>query len=388
MSIKAGERKRRRNQERTEHTRPFNSSQKLPTPFRKYLSSGQNKELLISFLVTHWKKEIPCGSFFNRTLFVTSGNKCFELRPENDTVIASEVEELTCDHEEADTRMLLHANHASTESDCILIKSNDTDVILLCLSQQQKIAARLFVLTGTSASGYKVWNITSMSEQIGNQMCTALLSFHAFTGCDSVSGFKGKGKVGPFLLLEKNLDFQTVFQFFGEEWEVDGVVLKGLERFLCQVFNQATQNINEARVKIFNATCRVDYHLPPNKDCFDLHVKRANYQAAIWRKCLQRDISAPSALLHGWEDKSGELCVQWSTLPYPPPELSNLVKCGCKGGCKSNRCACVKNNLGCTACCTCHDCQNPNVGRDLPEIHIDGEDSDTDSEAEAEEDDT
>ena len=43
---------------------------------------------------------------------VTHGNGCHHIVPSEDGVVVEEIEELQCDHEEADTRMFLHALHA------------------------------------------------------------------------------------------------------------------------------------------------------------------------------------------------------------------------------------------------------------------------------------
>ena len=48
--------------------------------------------------------------------------------------------ELKCSHEEADTRMLLHATHASQNGyKTTVIVSEDTDVMVLCLGNCKKI---------------------------------------------------------------------------------------------------------------------------------------------------------------------------------------------------------------------------------------------------------
>ena len=47
-------------------------------------------------------------------------------------VVCEEITELNSNHEEADTRLLLHANHASENGETtIIIKSPDTDVAIL-----------------------------------------------------------------------------------------------------------------------------------------------------------------------------------------------------------------------------------------------------------------
>ena len=39
-----------------------------------------------------------------------------------------------CDHKEADARLLLHARHACTAHDRVIIRSPDTDVFILMLA--------------------------------------------------------------------------------------------------------------------------------------------------------------------------------------------------------------------------------------------------------------
>ena len=51
-----------------------------------------------------------------------------------------EVNELKCSDEEADTRMLLHALHASeTGYKAIVISGEDTDVLIMCLGFKRDI---------------------------------------------------------------------------------------------------------------------------------------------------------------------------------------------------------------------------------------------------------
>ena len=58
------------------------------------------------------------------------------LSPQNDTneEITETLQELTTDHEEADTYFLLHAKHASTAFPSIIIKTPDTGVLFLYIS--------------------------------------------------------------------------------------------------------------------------------------------------------------------------------------------------------------------------------------------------------------
>ena len=77
-----------------------------------FLSSGENKGQLMEFLFCAWKKADPI-TLNGIEVFVAHLKVCHRLFPSNDGLDCTEIDELCCDREEADTRMLIHANHAS-----------------------------------------------------------------------------------------------------------------------------------------------------------------------------------------------------------------------------------------------------------------------------------
>ena len=72
--------------------------------WRSFLSEAQNKTMLIEFITDEWK-----SNDWPKTLFVTCGQKCWRIGQMG----ASLVNDLKYSQEEADTRILLHAKHAS-----------------------------------------------------------------------------------------------------------------------------------------------------------------------------------------------------------------------------------------------------------------------------------
>jgi hypothetical protein len=102
----------------------YSEHQKVPRQWKKILSSGENKEQLIEFIYHSWRKADPMV-LNGIEVFLAHQEECHKLFPSNDTLICTEVDELCCDHEEADTRMLVHTNHASQFYRNILIKSPD-----------------------------------------------------------------------------------------------------------------------------------------------------------------------------------------------------------------------------------------------------------------------
>ena len=94
-----------------------------------FLSSNENKNTLIRFVVGERKKENYRLTIGSKSIFVTDGEKVFKINV--DTVVA--VPELESNHEEAETRIMLHIQDASQHFQKILISIPDTDVFVICL---------------------------------------------------------------------------------------------------------------------------------------------------------------------------------------------------------------------------------------------------------------
>ena len=76
-------------------------------------------------------------------------------------------------------------------------------------------------------------------QGLTQQYCTALLALHAaFTGCDTTSAFKGKGKIRPIKLVQGNSSFIETFASLGSPWKVPEHTFAQLEEFACLVHNR------------------------------------------------------------------------------------------------------------------------------------------------------
>lgn len=78
--------------------------------------------------------------------------------------------------------------------------------------------------------------------------------------------------------------------------------------------------------------------LPPCQDALRQHTKRANYQAAIWRRALFANHDVPSPENHGWIIQEEKLSLNWMLLPPAPAALLDLIMCGCTGNCSTGHC--------------------------------------------------
>ena len=76
-------------------------------------------------------------------------------------------------------------------------------------------------------------------------------------------------------------------------------------------------DVNGLRHTMFGSRTTDPAKLPPCKDAYDHHIKRANYQAAIWRHCLVARPSVPSPRGNGWT-VDGDILVHWTNSAAAP----------------------------------------------------------------------
>ena len=101
-----------------------------------------------------------------------------------------------CNHEEADTRILVHLLHALQTKSIGLIHTGDIDIVVILLANHQQIisanpAADIWIYFHAGKSKRTV-NLNSIAANL--ETCKSLALFHTLTGSDSTSAFKFTGK--------------------------------------------------------------------------------------------------------------------------------------------------------------------------------------------------
>lgn len=104
-----------------------------------------------------------------------------------------------CDHEEADTRICVHLKNAlDKDARTILVRTVDTDVIVIPIGQFFHFHSTypdmdIWVAFGMGKH-FQYISINTVCRNLGAEKSMALPSFHAYTGCDTTSQFRGKGE--------------------------------------------------------------------------------------------------------------------------------------------------------------------------------------------------
>ena len=297
-------------------------SQRVPHQFKRALRSGPYKEELLKYLVKNWTQDKYHEVIGRRKLYCTVGTECFCITVDDTTVppsvICTAIPDLDCTHEEADTRMMLHAKYASQVSqEPILLRCPDTDVLKLsvytCDDHPMPLVFRVL-----ENKAYRYISVNSICQQLGSAVVKGLPGMHSFLGSDSNSQFAGHGKKKSWKLLVEDAEFRSSMTSLGDTFELSASGLEKGEQAICTLYKSKLKKTNQVRNERWNRPTKDISTLPPSQYSAILHLKRANYQAAIWKRCLEPHPNVPSPHGHGWEVIDGEISILWMTQASAP----------------------------------------------------------------------
>ena len=165
--------------------------------WKELLHNNDNKTDLIE-LLAQYMQSVECRSKLPYEFIVTVNEKTVKVSNTSLQVLSN------CNHEEADTRLILHA--ILSEKDCVIVAS-DTDVLILLVwaYDHYQVKKNWYFQYETHCFA----NVSMICDYLGKDVCSRLPAFHALTGCDQTSYFSGAGKSRIF---EKALDHHGSFK--------------------------------------------------------------------------------------------------------------------------------------------------------------------------------
>lgn len=320
-----------------------------PNNWRSFLRDESNKTELFHFLA-----DKICEAQTTSTLIVTKGEDAISnTRKPLDTVSP-------CCHEEADTRIFVHCRDATTDgSESLIIKANDTDILIIAVSvlpSLQELGLENMWIAFGQGVNIRWIPVHEVVSAIGPEKASGIPYFHAFTGCDVVSAFRGKGKKTAWQTWNICDEVSETFTNLSQHpTSVSDLDLQHLERFVVLMYDRssAATGVDEARLDLFARKQRPYNSIPPTQAALREHAKRAAYQAGIiWGQATisKPDTSSPADW--GWTQRGETWQICWSTLPPIAASCQQLTKCSSKKGC-NQRCKCFRSGLPCTALCSC-----------------------------------
>ena len=218
------------------------------------LNNVSFKDEFAKFILEEWKKSTLWEDYwYKNSVHFTWGSMHRELRNDGGILQSREPHNLQGRHEEADTLIAFHIQ--SIGSGNVLVRSNDTDVVVILLHLAGNLDETNIILDYGSGNHRRYINISQLAitleaKQAG--LTKALLGLHALTGCDFTSCFFRKGKVKPFQRLVADPNHTRALISLSS----DDVDVPGITTFVCSLYGFGTSDINEARYTSFMRTSK------------------------------------------------------------------------------------------------------------------------------------
>ena len=264
------------------------------------LKNSENKNQLNEYLAKkllemHQGDQLLVASY--RTTALSSNAFCAEL-DENVPV-------RPCASEEADQRLVRHTlNMIQSGYKNVLVRTIDTDVLVLLLAhipQVEDVNINAYLINSE-----KYHDIQKIIRTLGPTTCKALPFFYAFSGCDIVSSFYGKGKCKMYdtwMHCSYKDELTQIFTQLGESpSEITPYQTSLLAKYVLELYGSNATSLGAARLDKFNKSSDNDLRsLPPSRDTFRQDVLRASYQSGyLWRQSVE-ELVIPDPNDWGWK---------------------------------------------------------------------------------------
>ena len=245
-SVKASERDKRR------IANPVliqSGSFKVPRNCKDFLKNGQNKTRLIEIIKEQLVKEkksilekLECSE-----VYFSMENVCYLISVDS----VSTVRELNSNQEEADTKLLLHTDHAmhNYTGKQVVGKSHSGDTGVNILFASKFIDNEAINLDLGAGSRRKVIKLASI--RMSSEHKQSLIGFHAFTGNDYVSSIFKETKDNCWQKLIQNHKFVLMLQQLGNTYDLEEELRQILEEYTCALYGKNKKDVNLVRDEIF-----------------------------------------------------------------------------------------------------------------------------------------
>ena len=320
----------------------------VPQNWGNFLRVDSNKKALFSFLASALQTVVvPDGK-----ILLTTHDEEVKSKPPSDVSLIQ-----PCTHEEADSRMVLHAWHSYQQGyRSIIIHATDTDVVVITIAMASRMNNCNLWLAFGHGQNFRFIPTHSIAAAIGYERSWGLLLLHAISGCDTVSALAGIGKRTVWDVWNSMPNLEIEFsRLSNAPAELTDDDMDTIERFFVLLYNRTSslKKVNEARKQMFAKGNRQLENIPPTREALRQHAKRAVYQAGhIWGQSQTANPDMPSPAEWGWKKNDDGWHPFWTVLPEASKGCRELIRCKCTKRCSGN-CKCFRANLPCTGLCVC-----------------------------------
>ena len=399
----------------------IDQSKRLPTKWRNdVLHCRTCKRTLVQFLADYMLNHIQSHIASQQKFFVAGafiGQLVNTSWFVEDKQLPQPHPEYSCNAEEADTVLWLHAT--KTQCTNILVLSPDTDVYMIGLPLLCTASKHIIVqISAIGSNELKLLCTKSLVQALSDDpdlayvppptLTSVLQTLFVVSGCDYISFFSGIGKASFLRCFFQHAQFITGNTNYTKgslaEAQLDGNYENGFMAFLrligtayfkkhaaafdsvspeCHFKNffnpsfskQHQEWIDDVRQKTWDRSTH-EAEIAPSTDALWRHWKRSCWVIDMWKQADCQSMLLSPLTSYGWHETNGILSIDWDSLENQTAVRDRvflLTKgCKCKTGCRTGRCSCKKRGQNCSEGCSCLHCLNlPNMVTENAELEMD-----------------
>ena len=199
-----------------------------------------------------------------------------------------------------------------------------------------------------------------------------LLGAHALTGCDTVAQCFGIGKATAMKIMKSGHSLQRLGEV---HVSMEDIMTRATE-FMAACYGSTKRNsMSDVRVDVWSTkmarrkvTAAPELkNLPPTTEAFEMNVRRAHIQTAIWKSACEAEPPKLDPTVYGWKRDDVSKSLKPVQLPtnvaLAPQDVLEMIHCGCSSEkpCLTAQCRCNTARLPCTMFCKCRgesSCRN------------------------------
>ena len=243
----------------------------VPKNWSNFLQCSSNKEQLFKFLAEIMCEEIKQQLLIGDTVRSSANISLEDLQP--------------CNHEEGDTRVILHCRHLGLQGYSNITVDSDV-VILLTAFYFQLGLEKVFVAFGQGnsfktipvheiASSHELFLFMKLHPALEKNV-QRLYCFSMPSVVDTVSAFAFHGKTTIKTWQSLPYVTKTFFELSHPNAVFTESHYSSLERFVIIMYDKTSSkvDVNKLRKHLFTKSTTSMDRLPPTRDALNLHIKR------------------------------------------------------------------------------------------------------------------
>ena len=164
----------------------------------------ENKKAFFRLMLEVWSSKKAAPFLKDKTVIIIVDGVAYELKSDGSSVTKTEIPEIRSNQEQTDTRTILYLLYVRNTGNfkTAVVRSPDSDEFFLLLHYAHPLHPLEVLLDIGMGDHRRMINMTELGSEFGPDFCTVLLGTYVFTGKDTTSAFKGKGKVVPVKKLQ------------------------------------------------------------------------------------------------------------------------------------------------------------------------------------------